>query len=98
MAEPFRFREDDILDILKKYIAGTYEEYYVGQNEKIQTVEFIHDQLGSTDFLKANIIKYTTRLRKKPIDPEKDLKKLLHYAILLYYFEFMKNETPLGNK
>lgn len=89
----YRYGEDQIFEIFLNYVNSTYGQHYVGNSKKIQTAEYIYDCLGSTDFFRANIIKYASRLNKKKDAPEKDILKIFHYTMLLYFFEIMKNQN-----
>lgn len=88
----YKFKEPEILQELRDYIDKTYDQHYVGTKKKTQTVEYIYDTLGNTDFMRANIIKYASRLDKKVGESsKKDVMKLLHYAIMMYYYEFKQD-------
>ena len=70
-----------ILDKLKLYIDKTYEQHY-GSGD-IQTTEVTFDAGHGEGFCIGNIIKYAQRFGKKDGRNDKDLYKVIHYAIIL---------------
>lgn len=87
----YRFREDEIIQILKDYIDSTYSEHYVPDAEdleEMQTIEAI-DKFAcpARMWTKGEIFKYVSRQGDKKGHERKDLLKILHYAVLLYHFE-----------
>ena len=82
----FRFREDEIIEELKNYIASTYSQHYVSENDKkIQTFD-VYEALGSLDTTSRDTaIKYLMRYGKKQGKNKVDLLKALHYTIILWY-------------
>jgi hypothetical protein len=86
----YKFKEDEILELVKNYIDSTYNQHYSGK-DNIQTVEYLYSTFGNTDFLNSNIIKYASRMNKKG-EPKKDVMKIFHYALLVYYYEFLHNK------
>ena len=80
----YKYREDQILAELAKYIEGTYGEHYAAGN--IQTVD-VWEAMGiAPESCQSNILKYTMRYGKKGGNNKKDLLKILHYTILLWHF------------
>ena len=76
-----KFNEDVILSRLKNYIDTTYAQHY-GKGD-IQTTEVTFDAGHGEGFCLGNIIKYAQRFGKKDGKNEKDLYKIIHYAIIL---------------
>tara|TARA_B100000900_G_C20300591_1_gene602060 strand:+ start:446 stop:706 length:261 start_codon:yes stop_codon:yes gene_type:complete len=76
-----KFNEDKVLNWVSNYILSTYDAHY-GKN-KIQTTEFVFDSQHGEGFCIGNIIKYAQRYGKKDGHNEKDLLKIIHYAIIL---------------
>ena len=76
-----KFNEDKVLNWVSNYILSTYDAHY-GKN-KIQTTEFVFDSQNGEGFCIGNIIKYAQRYGKKDGHNEKDLLKIIHYAIIL---------------
>tara|TARA_Y100001972_G_scaffold112934_1_gene147120 strand:+ start:573 stop:833 length:261 start_codon:yes stop_codon:yes gene_type:complete len=76
-----KFKEDKVLNWVSNYILSTYDAHY-GKN-KIQTTEFVFDSQHGEGFCIGNIIKYAQRYGKKDGHNEKDLLKIIHYAIIL---------------
>lgn len=80
----YKYREDEILNEVKKYIDSTYGEHYVHQEANIETGQLI---LANTErgigFCTGNMIKYTDRFGKKNGFNRKDILKVIHYAVML---------------
>ena len=84
----FKFNEDVVLDIVKDYIGETYTKHYVSKN-KFQTLDFIQALGDAKGFCRGNAMKYLSRYDKKGT-PTLDIKKAMHYCVLLYYFYTME--------
>ena len=85
----YRYNEDKILKELTKYIEGTYDEHYAGQDQPFQ-IQDVFEHLGIAEsFVRGNAIKYLYRFGQKEGKNKKDLLKALHYTILLYHFSGM---------
>jgi hypothetical protein len=76
----YKFNEGEILNELKEYIDGTYDQHYAAG--KIQSTEFIIDSGHGLGFAMGNIIKYAQRYGKKSGYNRNDLMKVIHYAII----------------
>jgi|TARA_Y100000296_G_scaffold63997_1_gene74707 hypothetical protein len=76
----YKFKEDIILNDVKKYIDETYSSHY--SKSKKQTTEIIIDQGHGTGFCMGNILKYAQRYGKKDGHNKNDLMKVIHYAII----------------
>ena len=76
----YRYNEGEILNELKEYIDGTYDQHYAAG--KIQSTEFIIDSGHGLGFAMGNIIKYAQRYGKKSGYNRNDLMKVIHYAII----------------
>ena len=76
-----KFNEDKVLVWVENYIRATYDAHY--SKNKIQTTEFVFDSDHGEGFCIGNIIKYAQRCGKKDGYNEKDLLKIVHYAIIL---------------
>ena len=76
-----KFKEDKILDDIKKYVSKTYTSHYA-QTNKYQATEIIIDQGHGTGFCMGNILKYAQRYGKKEGKNKADLMKVIHYAII----------------
>ena len=78
-----KYGEDKILDEVKKYIGGTYDQHYSTTKDGFQVQDMLR-QLGiDKDFCQANAIKYLCRYGKKDGKNRKDLLKAIHYVVLL---------------
>ena len=76
----YKYNEDKILEELKSYIDGTYDQHY-SQN-KFQATEFIMDSGHGEGFCIGNIMKYAQRYGKKNGKDRSDLLKVVHYGIM----------------
>ena len=90
------FNEESYLKEIKDGIASTYSSHYA-QN-KVQSTEFIADAGHGEGFCIGNIIKYAQRYGKKSGYNRDDLKKIIHYTIIMmhlhdnYYLREKKND------
>ena len=76
----YKFKENDILKDVKKYIDDTYSSHYAKTTK--QATENIVDQGHGTGFCMGNILKYAQRYGKKEGRNKKDLLKVIHYAVI----------------
>ena len=86
----FKFDEDVVLDLVRDYIGETYTKHYVSKN-KFQTLDFIQALGDAKGFCRGNAMKYLSRYDKKGT-PTLDIKKAIHYCVLLYHFNDKENE------
>jgi len=91
----YKFKEDVVLENLRKYIDETYNQHY--SMNKIQSTEFIFDAGHGEGFCIGNIIKYAQRYGKKNGKNEADLIKIAHYVILLLGQHSEQNYTQKYN-
>ena len=75
--------EEKYLEEIKDGIDSTYSSHYA-QN-KVQSTEFIADAGNGEGFCIGNIIKYAQRYGKKNGYNREDLKKIVHYAIIMMH-------------
>ena len=81
----WKYSEGRILCELKSYLASTYGEHYVGE-DNIQAMDLIGSLGHGYSFAIGNIIKYASRQGKKRGQERADILKILHYAIFLLHF------------
>ena len=81
----YKYHEDEILDELRDYITGTYNQHYSAGDDKIQTLDLIEACGDGEAFCRSNILKYASRYDKKGT-ARRDILKILHYAVLLMHF------------
>ena len=79
----YEFKEDEVIKQLKKYIDSTYQKHY--GSGKFQATEVIFDANHGEGFCIGNIIKYAQRYGKKNGYNREDLKKIVHYAIIMMH-------------
>ena len=77
----YEFKEDEVIKSLKLYIDSTYEKHY--GSGKFQATEVIFDADHGEGFCIGNIMKYAQRYGKKNGYDERDLYKIMYYAIIL---------------
>ena len=77
----YEFKEDKVIESLKLYIDSTYEKHY--GSGKFQATEVIFNADHGEGFCIGNIMKYAQRYGKKNGYDERDLYKIIHYAIIL---------------
>ena len=77
----YEFYEDKVLENVKNYIDSTYSKHYA--QGKIQSTEIIFDAEHGVGFCIGNIMKYAQRYGKKNGFDDRDLLKIIHYAIIL---------------
>jgi hypothetical protein len=87
----YKYNEDKILQDVKDYIGDTYRAHYNSGNG-IQTLDLIDSCGDAAAFCRSNILKYASRYDKKG-SAKMDLKKIIHYAVLLYHFTTKDSET-----
>jgi hypothetical protein len=89
----YKFKENIILDDVKKYIENTYSSHYAKSNK--QTTEIVIDQGHGTGFCMGNILKYAQRYGKKDGHNKNDLMKVIHYAIIQLSQDHYNGSKPL---
>ena len=89
----YKFKENEILEDVKKYIDETYSSHYA-QTQK-QATEIIIDQGHGEGFCMGNILKYAQRYGKKDGKNKRDLMKVIHYAIIQLSQDHYKNDKSL---
>ena len=84
--------EDELINEKVPQFSGARDKQVGGDHYKdsgIQPVDYIYQ--NNLDFLEGNIIKYTTRHRKKG-EGSADIRKVIHYAELI--LELVYDEKP----
>ena len=77
----YKFNEENIIEQIKRYVDRNYERHYA--QGKYQATYMIIDAGHGEGFCMGNIMKYAMRCGKKDNgDPELDLLKIIHYAII----------------
>jgi len=93
----FKYDEDALLQELRDYIAGTYNQHYSAGNDSIQTLDLIEACGDAEAFCRSNILKYASRYDKKGT-ARRDIIKILHYGLLLLHFSDKTNVTETYNQ
>jgi len=76
----YKFKEDVNLKQVRQYIEETYTQHYA--HSKYQATDMIIDAGHGEGFCVGNIMKYAMRYGKKDGKSNKDLLKIIHYAII----------------
>tara|TARA_A100001515_G_scaffold138013_1_gene131203 strand:- start:351 stop:638 length:288 start_codon:yes stop_codon:yes gene_type:complete len=90
----YKFKEDQTLKQIKKYIDETYRSHYA--QDKYQATDIIIDQGLGEGFALGNIIKYVIRFGKKDGKSKNDLMKIVHYAIIALFV--LEQEEKVGQR
>ena len=91
----WKYNENEILKELTEYITATYNQHY--SSDKIQTLDLIESCGDGEAFCRSNILKYASRYDKKGT-ARRDILKIMHYAVLLMYFNDKNNQTETYNQ
>ena len=98
----YKYHEEEILKDIEEYVSQTYQGHYTGTKHEFRNVQTI-DLMASKDlaasFCQANILKYGSRYGNKDGKNQKDLMKVIHYAMLLLHFDghYGEPSMPSGN-
>jgi len=91
----WKYNENEILKELTEYITATYNQHY--SSDKIQTLDLIESCGDGEAFCRSNILKYASRYDRKGT-ARRDIMKIMHYAVLLMYFNDKNNPTETYNQ
>ena len=91
----WKYNENEILKELTGYITATYSQHY--SSDQIQTLDLIESCGDGEAFCRSNILKYASRYDKKGT-ARRDILKIMHYAVLLMYFNDKNNTTETYNQ
>lgn len=91
----WKYNENEILKELTGYITATYNQHY--SSDKIQTLDLIESCGDGEAFCRSNILKYASRYDKKGT-ARRDILKIMHYAVLLMYFNDKNTPTETYNQ
>ena len=92
-----KYNEDEIIKELSDYITRTYSSHYSAGSDKIQTLDLIEACGDGESFCRSNILKYASRYDKKGT-ARRDIMKILHYAVLLMYFNDKNSKKETYNQ
>lgn len=89
----WKYNEEKTLKEVKDYIQSTYHAHYTSKESPTQVIDLI-DSIGDAEpFSRSNAIKYLSRFGRKNGKSKLDLLKAIHYAVLLYHFSGLHNNT-----
>lgn len=88
----FKYDEERIIQEIRDYVSGTYNQHYSSGNDKIQTLDLIESVGDAEAFCRCNILKYASRYDKKGT-ARRDIIKIIHYAMLLLHFNDKNAQT-----
>ena len=80
----YKYREDQILDELRRYMDKTYGQHYASGD--IQTLDVWRALNIEAESCQSNVLKYAMRYGRKGGYNKDDLLKILHYTILWWHF------------
>jgi hypothetical protein len=84
----YKYNEDQSIDEIKRYIDSTYSAHYKSE-DNLQAIDAWFSLGDADSSFRDTIIKYAWRLGKKE-GHQKDLMKIIHYAI--FYLEFCRRK------
>ena len=90
-----KYNEDAIIKELTEYITSTYNQHY--SSDQIQTLDLIESCGDGEAFCRSNILKYASRYDRKGT-ARRDIMKIMHYAVLLMYFNDKNTTTETYNQ
>ena len=90
-----KYNEDAIIKELNEYITSTYNQHY--SSDQIQTLDLIESCGDGEAFCRSNILKYASRYDRKGT-ARRDIMKIMHYAVLLMYFNDKNTTTETYNQ
>lgn len=99
------FKEElpKLLKTIHAYVSGTYGQHYVTQDTSnapestVQVVDLWANVGVAEAAFQADLIKYSSRYGRKGGKNPKDLLKIMHYAMLLYYFDHVRNTSTTAD-
>ena len=94
----YKYHEEEILKDIEEYVSGTYQGHYTGNSHefrKVQTIDLMASKDLASGFCQANILKYGSRYGNKDGRNQKDLLKVIHYAMLLLHFDGHYSKPPM---
>jgi hypothetical protein len=91
----WKYNENEILKELTGYITDTYNQHY--SSDQIQTLDLIESCGDGEAFCRSNILKYASRYDKKGT-ARRDILKIMHYAVLLMYFNDKNTQSETYNQ
>ena len=97
-AHYFKYHEKEILKDIEEYVSGTYKGHYTGNSHEyrnVQTLDLMASKDLASSFCQANILKYGSRYGNKDGRNQKDLLKVIHYAMLLLHFDGHYSKPPM---
>ena len=87
----YKFDENINLRSVHQYIDDTYTQHYA--HSKYQATDMIIDAGHGEGFCVGNIMKYAMRYGKKDGKSQKDLLKIIHYALIALHLNQEETEN-----
>tara|TARA_X000001382_G_scaffold1594_1_gene1935 strand:+ start:883 stop:1161 length:279 start_codon:yes stop_codon:yes gene_type:complete len=85
----YKFDENINIRGVQQYIDSTYTQHYA--HSKYQATDMIIDAGHGEGFCIGNIMKYAMRYGKKNGKSDKDLLKIIHYALIALHLNDKEN-------
>ena len=86
----YKFNEDETIKQIQRYVDNTYDQHYA--YGEYQATDVIFDNGHGEGFCMGNVIKYAMRYGKKNGHDEKDLLKIIHYAIMAIHLKDIEDD------
>ena len=87
----WKYEEDKTLKEVREYLSSTYSSHYTSQDSKTQTLDLVEAIGDAEPFCRSNAIKYLSRFGKKNGKSDKDLLKIIHYALIALHLNDKEN-------
>ena len=87
----YKFNENLNIRAVHQYIDNTYTQHYA--HSKYQATDMIIDAGHGEGFCVGNIMKYAMRYGKKDGKSQKDLLKIIHYALIALHLSQEETEN-----
>jgi len=87
----YKFNENLNIRAVHQYIDNTYTQHYA--QSKYQATDIIIDAGHGEGFCVGNIMKYAMRYGKKNGKSQKDLLKIIHYALIALHLNQEETEN-----
>jgi hypothetical protein len=83
----YKYKEDEIIRTFMDYVNKTYSQHYKTENDKIECFDCWMALGDAAPTFRNTAMKYLWRVGKKGTkeDAKKDVLKVMHYCLLLYY-------------
>ncbi len=88
----FKYKEDFILEDIKRYLEGTHDEHY-STDQNVECFDAWIALGDATPTFRNTALKYLWRYGKKNGNNKADLLKAIHYAVMCLYNDHYKENN-----